>query len=54
MATAIKKQSSQKAKKVNGQPEEYQEPKRLSKAGIWRRNNPGGIGVIIDRKAVNK
>jgi hypothetical protein len=31
-----------------------QEPKRLSKAGIWRRENPGGMFVILDRRAVNK
>ena len=32
----------------------YQEPKRLSKAGQWRRDNPGGIYEIIDRRAVNR
>jgi len=31
-----------------------QEPRRLSKAGEWRRNNPEGIFVIVDRKAVMK
>ncbi|MCL2597127.1 MAG: hypothetical protein FWD66_05610 [Paludibacter sp.] len=30
------------------------EPKRLSKAGQWRRDNPGGIIVVLDRRAVNK
>ena len=30
------------------------EIKRLSKYGIWRRNNPGGILVVNDRRAVNK
>jgi hypothetical protein len=54
MATAIKKQSSLKAKKANGQPEEYQEPKRLSKIGQWWRDNPGGMLTVIDRRAVNK
>ena len=33
---------------------QYQEPKRLSKAGIWKRANPNGIGIIIDHRAVNK
>ena len=33
---------------------QYQEPERLSKAAIWRRNNPGGIITVVDRKAVNK
>ena len=51
MATTLKKQSSQT---TNKQTSEYQEPKRLSKAGIWRRENPCGIGVIIDRRAVNR
>ena len=31
-----------------------QTPQRLSKAGEWRRQNPEGIGVIIDMKAVMK
>jgi hypothetical protein len=30
------------------------EPKRLSKAGQWMRDNPGGIIVVLDRRAVNK
>ena len=30
------------------------EIKRLSKAGIWRRENPGGWLTVIDRRAVNK
>jgi len=30
------------------------EIKRLSKAGIWRRENPGGILVVNDRRAVNR
>jgi len=32
----------------------YREPERLSKAGQWRRDNPGGIFVVVDRRAVNK
>jgi len=47
MATTVKKQ----LKKVKT---EYQEPKRLSKLGQWRRDNPGGILTVIDRRAVNK
>jgi hypothetical protein len=54
MATAIKKQSSKKAKKVNPQPEEYLDPKRISKAGQWLLDNPGGIITVIDRRAVNR
>ena len=30
------------------------EPKRLSKAGQWMKDNPGGIIVVLDRRAVNK
>ena len=32
----------------------FEEPKRLSKIGQWRRDNPGGIIVVHDRRAVNK
>jgi len=31
-----------------------QEPRRLSKAAIWRQNNPGGIFEVRDWRAVNK
>ena len=31
-----------------------QEPQRLSKAGQWRLDNPGGIGYVKDRRAINK
>ena len=30
------------------------EPKQLSKAGQWMRENPGGIIVVLDRRAVNR
>ena len=30
------------------------EIKRLSKYGIWRRNNPGGWYYVKDRQAINK
>ena len=33
---------------------QHKEPKRLSKAGQWMRDNPGGIITVIDRRAVNK
>ena len=53
MATAIKTQTVGATKKqsINGQ---YQEPKRLSKAGQWLRDNPGGWITVIDRRAVNR
>ena len=51
MEATAKKQSSRSAKK---QQTEYKDPKRLSKAGIWRRANPGGVITVLDRRAVNK
>ena len=50
MATTVKKQ----LKTGKTVQTEYQEPKRLSKAGQWLRDNPGGILTVIDRRAVNK
>ena len=32
----------------------WQEPKRLSKLGIWMKNNPEGIFEVLDRRAVNR
>ena len=55
MATTIKTQSSNTAKKQSTNTnKEYQEPKRLSKAGQWLRDNPGGIFIVKDRRAVNR
>ena len=54
MATTVKKQFNGADKTHKTPNTEYQEPKRLSKAGQWLLDNPGGIGVIIDRRAVNK
>ncbi|MDR1747168.1 MAG: hypothetical protein LBR49_07860 [Tannerella sp.] len=50
MATAEKSQSA----KTQTATRQYAEPKRLSKAAIWKRNNPGGIIVVLDRRAVNR
>ena len=41
-------------RKSFGYSTEYQEPQRLSKIGQWRRDNPGGIAIVTDRRAVNK
>ena len=30
------------------------EIRKLSKYGIWRRNNPGGIAYVKDRQAINR
>ena len=51
MATLTKKTSigttRTKAPKVEN-------TKQLSKAAIWRLNNPGGIIIVHDRRAVNR
>jgi len=53
MAAEVKNKASNIIKKQskNGA---YQEPKRLSKAGQWLHDNPGGWITVIDRRAVNK
>ena len=51
MRTALK---TQRAGSTNTTRVETQEPEKLSKIGIWRRENPEGIFVVLDRKAVNK
>ena len=41
-----------KDKRISGlqkEKKQTQEPKRLSKAGIWLREHPKGIGTVIDR-----
>ena len=48
METTVKSQSLGSATQTR------QEPKQLSKAGQWMRDNPGGIIVVLDRRAVNK
>ena len=53
METKIKTKSTETARKQSANVQ-YQEPKRLSKAGIWKRENPRGIGIIIDHRAVNR
>jgi len=54
MEAAVKTQSSGTAKRQNTQTASGSEPKRLSKAGQWRRDNPNGIFKVIDWRAVNK
>ena len=53
METVTKTKAADVARKqqANGQ---YQEPKRLSKVGQWMRDNPGGIFIVKDRRAVNR
>ena len=33
---------------------EQEKPKRLSKAGQWLRDNPGGWLTVVDWRAVNR
>jgi hypothetical protein len=54
MATTEKKKSNGSARTSKKANTAYVEPKRLSKAGLWRRNNPGGIIEVYDRRAVNR
>ncbi|MDR0231180.1 MAG: hypothetical protein LBI82_03570 [Dysgonamonadaceae bacterium] len=53
MSTALKTKKETKPK-TQAVETQYQEPQRISKLGQWMRNNPGGIGIIIDRRAVNR
>ena len=52
MATTERTQVSGSIKRNSGT--QYIEPKRLSKAGQWMLDNPGGIFIVKDRRAVNK
>jgi hypothetical protein len=54
MATAAKTKSSAPAKNRKETAASVPEPKRLSKAGQWRLDNPEGIGKVLDWRAVNK
>ena len=54
MATTVKKQLNGSARTRNTANTQYQEPKRLSKAGQWMRDNPDGIIEVYDWKAVMK
>ena len=54
MATALKNKTQSTLRVKSKTTIEYQEPKRLSKVGQWMRDNPGGIIIVKDRRAVNK
>jgi len=53
MATTIKTQELGAARKRPASAP-YQEPKRLSKFALWRRENPNGIIEYVDWRAANK
>ena len=54
MEAAVKTQSSGTAKRQDTQTTSGSEPKRLSKVGQWMLDNPGGIFIVKDRRAVNR
>jgi hypothetical protein len=55
MATAVKKQSASTAKRTQSAVlQNGEQPKRLSKYALWRKENPDGIGTVIDWRAVNR
>jgi hypothetical protein len=53
MTTTVKTKPTDSAKKQEASVAN-QEPKRLSKAGQWRRDNPEGMFIVVDRRAANK
>jgi len=56
MATAVKTQSNGAAKTQKKQSASnlQQEPKRLSKFALWRRENPNGLLEYVDWRAANR
>jgi len=54
MVTTVKAQSSNTAKRRQEQAASVPEPKQISKAGQWKRDNPNGIFIVTDWRAVNK
>ena len=53
MEAVIKKTENEKAK-TQCENALQEEPKKLSKAGQWRRDNPGGWFYVKDRRAINR
>jgi len=49
MRTAVKSQTFSSIKRTRKEC-----PENLSKAGRWAIENPKGIGIIVNRRAVNK
>ena len=51
---AVTKTQSTSAERGQKESTMQEESKKLSKAGEWMRDNPGGIGYIKDRRAINR
>jgi len=49
MKTAVRTQKSSSIRRIR-----KESPENLSKAGRWMQENPNGIFVIVNRRAVNK
>jgi hypothetical protein len=47
-------QATEKENKRSQKTQAIERPRHLSKAAIWRQNNPGGILIVVDRRAVNR
>jgi len=53
MATATKSKTLNSAR-LQTADVQYQEPKRLSKFALWRRENPMGILEYVDWRSANR
>ena len=53
METVTPKTSTDKAK-TQSENATQEEPKRLSKAGQWLRDNPGGMFEYVDRRTLHR
>jgi len=53
MEAVIKETENEKAK-TQSENAPQEEPKRLSKAGQWMLDNPGGMFYVKDRRAINR
>lgn len=54
MAEKERNKINKPVKQTDKKESAYKEPKRLSKAGEWRRKHPNGIIQIVDMDAVMK
>ena len=54
METALQTQPTNTTKRRKPEVSQNNEPKRLSKFALWRKENPNGIFIVTDWRAVNK